>query len=95
MREISAETLNELATKIERLGLTVDEQAVMDKILERATDATAETVGFVASEDELIAAKGVHAAAMQGLAGGADKVIRPAGLSPFAIKLGGGAGLWP
>ena len=85
MTEITADNLNALAGKLGALELSDEERGVLDRILERASSFTEETVGFVASEDELIAAKGLHEVSLKGVRGG---------LSPMALKLGTGAGLW-
>ena len=95
MREISDATLNALADKFEALELSEDERAIVDKVLQRAAQATAETTGFVASEDELIAVRGVHDGGLQGVKLGDDTQPKFVGLSPMAIKLGSASGLWP
>lgn len=93
MTEITADTLNDLATKLEELDLGVEERAVLDKILERASALSDETMGFVASEDELIAAKSLYTTGTQSVHSAGPQGKR-AGLSPMALKLGSGAGLW-
>ena len=93
MREISEDVLNGLAEKFATLDLSGDEQAVLDKVLERAAEGTPETSGFVASEDELVAVRGLQAAGLAGL-GGDGNPMKPQILSPMALKLGSGAGLW-
>ncbi len=93
MTEITTQTLTTLAEKISTLDLADAEQAVLDRILDRAGAFEDETVGFVASEDELMGVasedellgfKGGHAG-LPGLRGV---------LAPMALKLGKGAGLW-
>ncbi len=44
--EITAETLNGLAGKLDSLDLTDDEQAALDALLDRAAVADADTEGF-------------------------------------------------
>ena len=85
MTEITADNLDNLATKLGELELNDEERAVLDRIIERAGSFTEETMGFVASEDELVAVKGLRAAAALDVRGS---------LSPMALKLGAGAGLW-
>jgi len=94
MRTISVESLNDLADKIEALDLSEVQKDLLDQILDRAAEATPETTGFVASEDELI---GVQAAGMQTVKGRDREGVQAAGmqLSKFGLRLGTGAGFFP
>ena len=75
--EVDEATVEGLAAKLTALELTDKERAILDHVLERAERSDAETVGFVWSEDELIAVVDFDRA----------------GLSGIGLKLAGASGL--